>query len=250
MSAIYPEYFARFYDLIYSTIRSDIDTEYFLKKIREANGPVLEAGTGTGRFFAEALKQGADIYGIDISPAMIDILHSKIDPVYHERVSVQDIKTFALPRKFRLILAPFRVFMHLMETADQAAVLDHVYDNLDEGGSFIFDLFIPDPGLLANGMHEVADFEGEYAPGETVRRITSSHSDIIKQITYVTFRFEWTEKGEKFSETWDTQLRLFFRYELEYLLRRSKFSRYQVFGNYLENPLNQSSKDFVVVCHK
>jgi len=214
MSSIYPSYFARFYDLIYSNIRSDIDTDYFLKKIREANGPVLEAGVGTGRFFTEALKQGADIYGIDISPAMLDILKLKIDRKYHNRLTIQDISDFSFRRKFKLILAPFRVFMHITEPREQLATLNHVYDNLGKGGLFIFDLFIPDPELLAKGMNEVVDFEGEYASGETLRRITSSHSDLINQITDVTFRFEWTEKSRNFKETWNTRLRFCFRFEL------------------------------------
>jgi len=250
MSSIYPSYFARFYDLIYSNIRSDIDTDFFLKKIKEAKGPVLEVGVGTGRFFTEALIQGADIYGIDISPAMLDILKSKIDRKYHDRVTIQDISDFSLERKFKLIIAPFRVFMHITEPGDQLAVLNHVHDNLDKGGLFIFDLFIPDPYLLAKGMNNVIDFEGEYTPGETLRRITSSRSDLINQITDVTFRFEWTEKGRNFKKTWNTRLRFCFRFELEYLLMKSKFSHFQIFGDYLENLLTPASKDFVVVCRK
>jgi SAM-dependent methyltransferase len=248
MSSIYTANFARFYDLIYANIRSDIDTGYYLKKIKETNGPVLEVGVGTGRFFTEALKQGANIYGIDISPAMVDILKSKIDPKYHDRVSIQDLASFSFERKFKLIIAPFRVFMHIIETAEQIAMLNHVCDNLENDGLFIFDLFIPDPGLLSKGMNEVKDFEGEYTPGETLRRITSSHSDLVNQITDVTFRFEWTEKGQNFSESWNSQLRFCFRFELEYLLERSNFSHFQIFGDYLENPLSKSSKDFVVVC--
>jgi SAM-dependent methyltransferase len=250
VSAIYPEFFAHFYDLIYSTIRSGTDHEYFLKKIRGANGTVMEVGVGTGRFFTAALEQGADIYGIDISPAMLEVLRSKIDKKYHDRVTQQDIADFSFDKKFRLIIAPFRVFMHITDTLEQLKVLDHVHDSLDEGGQFIFDLFIPDPGLLSRGMNEVTDFEGEYAPGEIVRRITSSHSDLINQITHVTFRFEWTENGKTLTETWNSQLRFFFRFELEYLLQKSRFKHFQIFGDYLENPLTASSKDFVVICKK
>lgn len=250
MSSIYSPTFARFYDLIYSNLRSHTDTDYFLKKIREANGPVLEVGVGTGRFFTEALNQGADIYGIDISPAMVDVLKSGIERKYHDRVTIQDISDFTLGRNFRLILAPFRVFMHITDTSEQLTVLNHVYDNLDKDSQFIFDLFIPDPELLAKGMNNVIDFEGEYAPGETVRRITSSHSDLVNQITDVTFWFEWTENNRTFTETWNTQLRFCFRFELEYLLMRSKFNHFQIFGDFYENPLTPGSKDFVVVCRK
>lgn len=250
MDTIYPTAFARFYDLIYSKVRSDVDTDYFLKKMIEAKGAVLEVGTGTGRFFLKALKEGADVYGIDISPAMLDILKSKIDEKDHNRISLQDIRDFRTGFLFSLVIAPFRVFMHLVETADQIKALNHVYDQLVEGGTFIFDLYIPDPGLLASGMDEKMDFEGEFEPGNVIRRFVTSHSDLITQVNHLTMRFDWNEGERTFSETWNSELRFFFRYELEYLLRQSKFKNFSIFGDYQENPLTGVSRDFVVMCRK
>jgi SAM-dependent methyltransferase len=250
MDSHYPEAFARFYDTIYATIRAGVDTDYFLRNIAEARGPVLEVGTGTGRFFAEALSRGADIYGIDISPSMLEILRAKIRPEDQYRVSEQDIRNFSIDREFALIAAPFRVFMHLMDTEAQVKALNHVYDSLREGGRFLFDLFIPDPKLIANGLKKVTDFNGEWAPGETLRRITSANYDLIRQVIDITFRLEWTEGGQPFQETWNTCLRFFFRYELEYLIRQSKFRKFNIFGDYNEGELSKSSREFVVVCSK
>ena len=139
MDTIYPTAFARFYDLIYSKVRSDVDTGFFLKKMKEARGKVLEVGVGTGRFFREALKQGADVYGIDISPAMLEVLKTRIGGKDQFRISQQDIRNFETGFPFSLVIAPFRVFMHLSETTDQLAALNHVYEHLVEGGTFIFD---------------------------------------------------------------------------------------------------------------
>ncbi|MCX6243193.1 MAG: class I SAM-dependent methyltransferase [Bacteroidetes bacterium] len=250
MSAIYPSVFARFYDLIYDRIRAGVDSDFFLEKISEAKGPVLEVGTGTGRFFSTALSHGADIYGIDISPAMLDVLKNRIPAEDHKRVSVQDIREFKHAVKFRLIIAPFRVFMHLTETQDQLKALNHVHDNLSEDGLFIFDLYIPDPGLLSKGLKNVMDFEGEYEPEKVVRRFVTAENDLVNQINYLSMRFEWDEDGKILSETWHSELRFFFRYELEYLLQRSKFSSYELFGDYQGNPLSSASKEFVVVCRK
>jgi SAM-dependent methyltransferase len=247
---IYPSCFARFYDLIYAKIRSDVDTGYFLRKIKETRGKVLEVGVGTGRLFLEALKDGADIYGIDISPAMLDILKTWTDRKNHYRISQQDIRDFKTNFQFNLILAPFRVFMHLIDMADQLTALNHVCDQLADGGIFIFDLYIPDPGLLASGMDEVMDFEGEYEPGNIIRRFVTSHSDIVTQVNHLSMRFDWNEGDHNFSETWNSELRFFFRFELDYLISRSKFTSYSIFGDYNENPLSVESKEFVVVCRK
>lgn len=75
MSTDYPpDFVVRFYDLIYKKVRTGIDLDYYMKKILETDGPVLELGVGTGRIFMKALEKGADIYGIDISPSMVEKL--------------------------------------------------------------------------------------------------------------------------------------------------------------------------------
>ena len=99
-------------------------------------------------------------------------------------------------------------------------------------------------------MNEAMDFEGEFEPGNVVRRFVTSHSDLITQVNHLSMRFDWNEGEKNFSETWNSELRFFFRFELEYLLQQSKFKTYSIFGDYRENPLSADSRDFVVVCRK
>jgi SAM-dependent methyltransferase len=141
-SSEYPDFFAGFYDVIYDKVRHDADHDYFLNKMIQVNDPVLEVGVGTGRFFKEALNRGVDIYGIDISPSMIKILKGKLPQKDHHRVAVQDICKLDFNRKFDLIVAPFRVFMHLLSVTDQFIALEKVHEHLNPDGQFIFDLFV------------------------------------------------------------------------------------------------------------
>lgn len=247
-NAEYPDFFARFYDVIYDHIRAEDDLDYFLEKILSCKGKVLEVGTGTGRFFREALNKGADIFGIDISPSMIEILKSKLDSKFHHRVKVDDIISFQSEDKFDLIIAPFRVFMHLTKIKDQLAALNNIPSNLNEEGLFIFDLFVPNLPLLINGLNKVKDFEGEYTPGKKLERITSMHADLIKQISHITFTFNWDENGKTISKSWETELRFFFRFELEHLIKQSKLELTQLFGDFQENELTKNSKEFIVHC--
>jgi SAM-dependent methyltransferase len=247
----YPEVFARFYDIIYDHIRKDEDQSYYLRKIGVAKGPVLEVGVGTGRFFIEALDKGADIYGIDISKPMIDVLKRKLPEKEHHRVSVQDVCELKTGRKYDLIIAPFRVFQHLITIEQQLKGLTNIYDHLNQGGTFIFDLFIPNVKMLAEGWDEVNDFDGEYKPGLMLQRFTSMEADTVNQISRITFRFVWEEEdGEGISYNWSTEIRLVFRYELEHLLYRSKFKDYKIFGDFLGHELTKDSKEFVVVCKR
>ncbi|MFH0991144.1 MAG: class I SAM-dependent methyltransferase [bacterium] len=245
----YPPAFARFYDIIYKHLRT-VDTDYFLKKIHETQGPVLEIGVGTGRFFLDALASGADIYGIDVSPEMIDVLKKNLAPEHHHRVGIADARNFTLEKQFALIVAPFRMFLHIVEVEDQLSILNRVYDHLQPHGRFIFDLFVPDPLILSQGLDNVIDFDGEYAPGKRLRRFVSSSTDIVNQLSRLTMKLEWEEEGELKQEVWETPMRIFYRYELEHLVRCSKLKLKTIHGDYNEGPLDSTSKDFIVVCHR
>jgi len=246
----YPDFVARFYDVIYKKVRSGVDTEYFLNKILETRGKVLEIGVGTGRFFTVALAKGADIYGIDISKNMIDVLKKKLTPENYYRIMTGDAGTMKLDIKFDLIIAPFRVFAHVLETKQQIEFLNNVYEHLNNKGIFIFDLFVPDPKLMAEGIDNLTDFEGEYEPGKKVRRTVSSRTDIVNQLLNVTMKFIWDEDDRQIEKEWNLKMRLFFRYELEYLINLSKLTLENIFGDYNENPLNAGSKEFIIVCRK
>ncbi|MDY0098946.1 MAG: class I SAM-dependent methyltransferase [Bacteroidales bacterium] len=246
----YPDFFARFYDFIYHHIRDGADNEYYIKRIRNTSGKVLEVGTGTGRLFLEALEGGANIYGIDISPSMLDVLRTKLSEKQQQRISLQNIIDFRFSTKFGLIVAPFRVFMHLTEISDQLSALNNVYDHLKSGGEFIFDTFIPDLKQLIHRLDNFTDFDREYQPGDRLKRTVSTHPDLVNQIINLTFLIEWNEGNKHFSGEWNSQMRYFFRFELEHLLERSLFDEYQIAGDFKGSPLDDNSRDFVVTCKK
>jgi SAM-dependent methyltransferase len=250
MGGEYPKSFARFYDLIYHQVRDSVDLDFFLRESCSQNGKILEIGVGTGRHFSKALENGADIYGIDISEEMLNILNSKIRREDYYRVSLQDIVDFSFDFKFDLIIAPFRVMMHLTDKEDQLKAINNVYNHLNPGGKFIFDVFVPDPKFLVSGLNESVDFEGEYEPGRKIRRIVSTTPDLIAQIIKVKFTFEWDEDGNIKRDEWTSPLRFFFRYELEHLVERSRFKKYEILGDYKSGKLNRESREFIVVCKK
>jgi len=246
----YPDFFARFYDLIYEHIDIGIESEMYLKKIASVKGKILEAGAGTGRLFCEALKRGADIYGLDISSSMINVLRKKLDEKYHNRVLLKDMRDMNLGVTFDLIISPFRVFSHLLEISDQIKALECIYKHLNPAGIFMFDVFVPDLNLLLNGLDNFVDFEGEYEPGQKIRRISSTRVDLMEQITYYNAKFEWEENGKLYTGEWDTRLRYFFRYELENLIARTPFRLIGIYGDFEGGPINKNSKNFIIECKK
>jgi SAM-dependent methyltransferase len=246
----YPEYMAQFYDIIYDSIRSHVDTGFYLKRIQQTKGPVLETGCGTGRFFCQAIKQGADIYGIDISKSMVDVLLKKTEPEYHKRISIQGAANFQFPFKFDLIIAPFRVYSHLLTVEEQLSALNNAWDHLNENGRLIFDLYVPNPAMIASGLSNTVDFEGEYEPGKKFSRTVDMKADIVNQISDITMTFKWDQDGRERVEKWNFKFRFYFRFEIEHLIKRSKLTLEKIYGDFTEGDLNEDSKEFIVICRK
>lgn len=246
----YPDFVARFYDVTYAKVLTGADCGYYLKKISQTKGSVLEVGVGTGRIFLDALKMGADIYGIDVSPNMIDLLKAELDKKDHHRVKVQDVRDLDVGKKFDLIIAPFRVFSHLLTVEDQLKALDKIHDHLNPGGRLIFDVFVPNLKYLVEGLGDTPDFDGEYEEGKRLTRFSSAEPDLMNQTLHVTMNFIWEDDDRKIKKKWRFPLRYFFRYELEHLIHRSKLEFVDIYGDFRENQPDDESKDFIVVCKR
>lgn len=244
----YNDAMVNFYDVIHKNY--DIDKKFYLDKILNAGGPVLEIGCGTGRIFCEALKQGADIYGIDQSALMLGKLKEKIDASEHYRVQVVDALDYLSEKKFNLIIAPYRMFMHIISVEDQQKFLKNVYANLNDNGEYIFNVFNPDLERIRTGDKETLRFEGEYIPGKTFKFYDSSKPDLLNQCQQVTFRFEWEDNGEIKEDKMYFPMRYMFRFEIQHLCERAGFKSVNIYRDFEYNELNGEVREFVVVCKK
>ncbi len=246
----YPDFVARFYDVVYAQVRDGVDNQYYLRNMAESPGPVLEIGVGTGRLFCEARRRGADIEGVDLSPNMVARAQAKLPEEARPRVRVADAVSMSLGRRYALVVAPFRVLSHVRSVEDQLRLLDNVHEHLQPGGRFIFDLYVPSARIIADGMREQVDFDGEYAPGRRLRRTVSARADIVSQMTHGRMTFTWDEEGGESRGEWEFDLRFFFRYEIEHLVARSRLALETIHGDFEEGPLTEISQEFVVVCRR
>jgi hypothetical protein len=166
-------------------------------------------------------------------------------------VSVADAVSMRLGRRFALVAAPFRVLSHVAEIADQLRLLDTVHEHLVPGGTFLFDLYVPNLKLLLEGMAETSDFDGEWSPGRRLRRrVSSAPADLSRQTNRVTMRFIWDEADGEHSGDWVFDMRFFFRFEIEHLVARSKLRLEALHGDFEGGPLTAGSRELVVLCRK
>ncbi|MEW6722207.1 MAG: class I SAM-dependent methyltransferase [Candidatus Micrarchaeota archaeon] len=160
--AVYEE-MAECYDLIYG---DSADLGFYLTEARNARGPVLEVACGTGRILLAILREGLDAQGIDASEAMLDVLRTKAKGMgLAPKVMAADMRDFKIGSKFRLIIVPYRSFLHLPDTAARRQALSNMLDHLEKGGRLILHTYHPsEEEKLMTGDYHLFESERLRAP--------------------------------------------------------------------------------------
>jgi SAM-dependent methyltransferase len=112
---------------------------------REAAGPVLELGAGTGRVCLRLAAAGHDVVAVDRSPALIAELRRRAEERGIELgCEVADARELHLGRRFAAVLAPMQ-FAHLLGgESGRGAALRAVTAHLAPGGVLAAALLGPD----------------------------------------------------------------------------------------------------------
>ena len=126
-------------------------------------GPALELGIGTGRIALPLADRGVQVYGIDLSPEMVEGLRAKPGGSEIE-VVIGDFATTAVGRRFSLAYLVFNTIMNLTTQDQQVACFKNVAAHLVAGGRFVIEVGIPQLQRLP--------------PGETVRPFSVSDTHL------------------------------------------------------------------------
>ena len=128
--------------------------EWYREKAVASGGPVLELGAGTGRITIPIAEAGIRVTALDLEPEMLDTLRRKAAALPADvagRISVHqaDMRSFALEESYRLVIIPFRAFLHNITRQDQLAVLRCAHMHLDTGGELALNVFHPSLEFMA-----------------------------------------------------------------------------------------------------
>lgn len=131
---------AEVYDLDKPT-GSLFDTAYYTARLKDLDGPVLEAGVGTGRLMIPLMEAGIDMEGFDASPDMLAICAARasargLDP----RLTRARMQDFAYDRAFAAIIVPASSFILVDDFDEALAVLDRFRAHLAPGGLLLMDV--------------------------------------------------------------------------------------------------------------
>jgi SAM-dependent methyltransferase len=234
---------ARYYDAAYGAVPTlGPDVDFYRALAREAAGPVLELGCGTGRALLAIAADGIPCTGVDLSPTMLNALRAKRPP-RTLRLAQARMQDFDLGTdRFTLIFSAFRAFQHLYTVEDQLACLARVRHHLAPGGVFAFDVF--NPRLDRTAL--VEEPEGATLrfrlDGDEVTRYEAVKRDLAAQILTVRMRYERRKGGAVVAnDVVEFRMRWFFRFEIEHLLARAGFEVVSLFGDFDRKPFGAGS---------
>jgi SAM-dependent methyltransferase len=121
---------------------------------------LLDLACGTGGI--TALLAGAyQVSGLDISPGMLAVARKKLPrgtPLY-----LADMASFRLGVKFDAIVCAYQGINHLLSLPAWTSAFDCVYEHLNDGGQFVFDIAtVGHLARMASTPRTVQEFAGNY----------------------------------------------------------------------------------------
>lgn len=240
--------FADLYDSYYDDDLVPDDTGFYVELARDADGPVLEVGCGTGRIYLELLRAGVDAHGIDISRGMLEILRERAaERDLTPQTWQADMRSFDADTEYDLVIVPFRSFLHNISLADQKAALRRCRDALAPGGTLALDFFAPSFDVICEkyGEPDVRTVERDGAEYE-LRHLTEIE-DPVEQVVRGT---QTVLRGDEVVRELSYRISLVTKREFELLLETTQWSGWEVYGGFEYEPLEDDRQEMVWVIEK
>ncbi len=138
------------------------DVAFYVSEARRGGGPVVELGVGTGRIAVPVAAAGVRVIGVDSSPGMLALCRERAEAAGVASLldlRLGDVREPPVDERVRLVICPFRSYLHLPTDADRLRALRAAYELLVPGGRLVFDVFAP-------GADDIAETHGRWLERE------------------------------------------------------------------------------------
>lgn len=236
------------YDLLFDQL--DFDVPFWVEVARQAGGPTLEAGCGTGRILLRMIEAGADADGFDASEPMIERLQAKARAAGRTaQAVVADMREFSLPRRYARVICAFNGFAHCETSEEQIRALRCFLAHLEPGGALVLHMSYPGPKYWAepDGVPVLEMETRNPSTGHTLQLWDTRFKDPVAQLQRS--EVEIREVGENgqiaASHRFATSQRWVYRFELELLFRAAGFTRWTISGGFDQKPLTSPEDQMI-----
>ena len=201
-------------------------------------GPALELGIGTGRIALPLSRRGVGVHGIELSPAMVARLHAQ-PGAEAIAITIGDFATTQAGGTFRLAYLVRNTITNLTSQDDQTECFRTVAAQLEPGGCFVIENYIPQLQRLP--------------PGQTTRVFTATPAhlgfeqyDTAAQIA-VSHHY-WLTDGQL--ETFSTPHRYLWPSELDLMAKIAGMTLRERYSGWDREPFTSDSTTHISVWQK
>lgn len=203
--------------------------------IGNAKPAILDLGCGTGQL-AKLFKDGGyNVEGIDLSAGMLKVARGK-----GIKVHKQGMAGFSLAKKYGFILSTFDSVNYLKTEAELRRCFASVYQHLNPGGLFVFDL---NSSYKISNVARLFGRTAQYMVGSTKITWTNSHA-----------RGRWIAELRIFSSGrgyYEKHVeRAFMLATVKKLLRQCGFEVLKASSDFSFSPIARDSLKWFFVCGK
>jgi SAM-dependent methyltransferase len=237
---------AEFYDRTKPVGADYPDVPYYLRRLADVAGPVLEGAAGTGRLLIPLCRAGVRVEGLDSSPPMLarcrrNCAEAGVEAALH----LGALQTMDLPHRYQAVVVTFGSFMLLSGQGEAAAALERIRHHLVPGGWLFIDVdSAPGPSS---------------APGRESRRaVAAAEGSLIVLLdacfgwdatgrveAHVQHYEQWRDGRVVARESLDFSLRRYERDELTALLDDAGFVDVTVCADYREQVAPDAARDWL-----
>jgi SAM-dependent methyltransferase len=218
---------------------------FFRHYLAQSTGPILEPMCGTGRYLIPYLQEGFNVEGFDASPFMLNALHTKCaEKNLNPNVWEQFLEQVPTTKKYNLIFIPDSSFCLFLEPAHIASALQKIYELLEPGGIFVFDVETVHAIPAKTGLWHGKAYK---KPDGTTIISSTLPLPIENNIASVICRYELMDKTDIIKTEMEYfQIRLYYPDELEQILKNIGFSQVKQIEAY-DHGNKPCAQDYTVV---
>ena len=201
-------------------------------------GPALELGIGTGRIALPLSRRGVRVHGIELSPAMVAQLQGQPGAA-DIGLTIGDFATVTVGAAFTLVYLVRNTITNLTSQDAQVAVFRNAAAQLQPGGCFVIENYVPELRRLP--------------PGETTHVFTASPAhlgfeeyDVAAQIAHS--HHYWVIDGQL--KIFSSPHRYVWPSELDLMARLAGLSLRERWSDWNREPFTGESRSHISVWEK
>ena len=233
------------YEILHSTPPKD-ELDFYLSYAKK-NMEIFEPLCGNGRFMIPFIEKGFNIYGNDLSQAM---LNKCLEKCGSANVECCDILEFKTNKKFDYIFIPSGSIGLFTDMVKLKSILQNFYNMLKEGGKLVFAVETINERSQDDDSYKVVhnlDFDDK----KLLLKLKNFY-DEKTQTQYMPQIYELYKNGELLqSEKMDFQVHLYNFDEMDEILKTVGFEKVKVYTDYNKNyNIDGENKVLIYECEK